>query len=1614
MACGGSCGCDDCASAPTRVRRDAACARCLVAPDSVATTPAHPSLAMRASGRRRVPARAEPPRADGRTLHEERLARARDRIGEREKARRAEATPPLFAAPLDDAVYVAPPGSPPRLPEREVPAPKPAARPSASAAEAAASNEVPRNGYRYQRLLPGLFPGGHGKSGSDSSPSGPDSLHNFGSGDISPLPGSGAPAPACSCDCECREPDVRSKWPFQLPFLSPPQFTSFMISNGAVGGSDTPAVTGPVEATSNLLAKEDVGVGGVTPVTKGNVGQQFAQTPIGRALQPADGSTDSGVDGRHVAGGGVWLGGSRPQSPPSTSVTAPPSPGQSSAPRAPTDPIAGYPTGAYVNPRPFASPPPTLGGFVATSAGGSSIDRGAGRGALVNVRPDFGLDAADGAPATPETGGGIGGGDLGAGKWRDGPIDHRQPPYVTPPSGLIDPPSKGSAQNRISDEQSRGLLAPPSGGPPATPPSPPAGRPGGLHAAGTVSRALFPPMFPGPGDRFQIPGNSLATIGPQRADVLLEPTRGQRLAAAGSRRTGTSRVAAPLGGGATGRISVAAPDSLLVEAPLLKSWTSEQDASTKLSAERNATQYAPSATPAIDGSIGAPTSAPRPVAAPPLHPALTASSPPPIVASNAVATRLPAPAPRTNVLVAPASIAGRGIGGATSVFRARPEASATAAAPAPAGTQYAPAPSFSSTLRSLHLGQAPEATVPTSATTSSPTARRTAAPEGSRGGPSIPPGAGGVPLLPEAPAQRGGGGKNTDGDAVGAAGAILRAERVHEETSQNLSSAKSYLDATSDARRGIQRQLDLAGGASPNEVAALESALSSAKSREADAAATVKAIQHERSVADAEAEEATKAARAADPDHADERIRDATRTARAKSERAERISRRAPSGSLVERETRASLAQDAAAAASQRRNEAKFAAVAHRKYGDGQKYTGWLAAQSALAAADDRVRRSQIEAADAEMADLRSQGYEHLTPAARGRLRALEATAGARRAERALLDRRAHERVDAVANTWAAQDKTAQQKKLALSDEDFAAWQARQDQAAEAQEGPLLAALESQEAAASAGDAPPLTATQKRDLQRLRDRAQTRASRAPSAADPEVQFSTAGCAGCDCAQECVPPARCVCTPRAPAQPDGPKPTITITVIPEHSREDEESIAPNAKKSGGGGKAPIPTEGQAEGAGGGVDASARKRDARLVVEDLLEAAKSALSSHPELTAEEKSGLVNGVLKELEKQLGLGSGGAPDSAELRELLRRLEAFARAHTDYELALQEFLSVFAADFALQQWLGPKSEKPFPKAEREEILRQIYARREQLQKRMSELQSRLDELQVAAQQAEDNLDPSAKQRRELERRREEAWANTPTGLLFLEGLRDVAAGFANKIVPFVKFEALLPDDSALNAGGALGNAVNLLMLPGALKQAGKFLIGTVKRLVTLAVKGAKAVARNVTELAATIRESRALSGRLGTGAGVGGVDAGKAGLTHLTTPGRKALIDAEQFVRGTPGKGLYAFEGAPPDSAFLRIASGVGPSKSAPVLIPEGVAGAFHKPLPIGPWNVIRRLAGVRVAPGSVDLATGKFISFATGRLSWLTRTSEWQFVAADLAIDYTAYKLYKATQGK
>jgi RHS repeat-associated protein len=172
---------------------------------------------------------------------------------------------------------------------------------------------------------------------------------------------------------------------------------------------------------------------------------------------------------------------------------------------------------------------------------------------------------------------------------------------------------------------------------------------------------------------------------------------------------------------------------------------------------------------------------------------------------------------------------------------------------------------------------------------------------------------------------------------------------------------------------------------------------------------------------------------------------------------------------------------------------------------------------------------------------------------------------------------------------------------------------------------------------------------------------------------------------------------------------------------------------------------------------------------------------------------------------------------------------------------------------------------------------------------------------------------------------------------------------------------------------------------------------------------GQAIMAFNVARAAATINGARLVGGRAGLTAGgegsglgrvLGGAEGEGSRLIHLTTPEREALIRESGTLIGRPGRGLYAFEGTSPISVGSRRIGGLSASHSAEVAVPGSAARAFHEPPLTGVWNYLRRGAGVRVAPGSVDLATGRFTPYATGKWAWFTRTREIYIAVPDATL--------------
>ena len=102
----------------------------------------------------------------------------------------------------------------------------------------------------------------------------------------------------------------------------------------------------------------------------------------------------------------------------------------------------------------------------------------------------------------------------------------------------------------------------------------------------------------------------------------------------------------------------------------------------------------------------------------------------------------------------------------------------------------------------------------------------------------------------------------------------------------------------------------------------------------------------------------------------------------------------------------------------------------------------------------------------------------------------------------------------------------------------------------------------------------------------------------------------------------------------------------------------------------------------------------------------------------------------------------------------------------------------------------------------------------------------------------------------------------------------------------------------------------------------------------------------------------------------------GRPGLTHLTSMEGEAGITAQKMLHGR--QGIYAIPSSTlGESTAMRVARTLlrAADTARAVGIPETAAGAFSRPVPIGPLSLYQRLMGVHRAPaGAVNLATGGF----------------------------------------
>ena len=196
----------------------------------------------------------------------------------------------------------------------------------------------------------------------------------------------------CECDCRCETPPD-GYGIFQ--FVGPPSIAPWIFDSNV---RRTPQLTlVAIEATTNVVALESVAMGSASVLTRAGVSSQLATTPFGRATGPAT----SGVSTGPVVPTGSTASSSGSIHPPVNSVAGAGDPGAvggaayAGLARDLIDPAPpGFPDGAYVNPRPMdfdagqGTPNATP---TSDSPASGRIDRGAGDGSFVNVRPDFGM-----------------------------------------------------------------------------------------------------------------------------------------------------------------------------------------------------------------------------------------------------------------------------------------------------------------------------------------------------------------------------------------------------------------------------------------------------------------------------------------------------------------------------------------------------------------------------------------------------------------------------------------------------------------------------------------------------------------------------------------------------------------------------------------------------------------------------------------------------------------------------------------------------------------------------------------------------------------------------------------------------------------------------------------------------------------------------------------------------------------------------------------------------------------------------------------------------------------------------------------------------------------------
>ena len=659
----------------------------------------------------------------------------------------------------------------------------------------------------------------------------------------------------------------------------------------------------------------------------------------------------------------------------------------------------------------------------------------------------------------------------------------------------------------------------------------------------------------------------------------------------------------------------------------------------------------------IDGSIGEPSRPPTPIASPPTHPGMAAiGARPALSPPNARALVEAPPSARTRVVLATASSPGIGMDVAASTFVVKSTPATTPTPEATTTLTYAPIAS-SRTPPGYRTGVAPGNSTPsigvTGASASAARSSVTVAPEGSPGGPSVTSTMTVAPVLaaPLPHPTRGGGGANLDALVRAAGEALVRAGDASAAIPAGLDGTRQRLAEVETVIAAVEREL--ATPRSGARTAELEHQRTILLGEASPLRAAVDDGQRRRddyTAALADAVAAKARVTTIDPAHADAWVESA----------ADRVRHEAP---------------DPVPTRSQRIRGT---------------YEGWMAQFDAEAEAadatregtsqDDRARSASLDRSDARMRELRAlrdDSAREFKPEERSELRALEATAAARRVESAKLERRAASRHEAAKRTWKLADAESKRRKQFMGADDYARWQAAQDLAAEGEEAARRGKL-----AAMRVSGKKMSGAQTQELADLEARQAGREERAKKS--PAI--AAALCPNCPPPESCRPPSTWVCTPARADQKEKRRGGSPVTTVKAATAK-----KPNVRE-GGGAKAPIVTEGSVPGVGGpgdrGVapvpvepDGATRAQAPAPSIDALLDRADEVLGVTPaELNAiaRETDRLAS---ESLEKALDARGVEAHEKWPLREL-------AKAETAVELLLERELELIVADFALELWL--------------------------------------------------------------------------------------------------------------------------------------------------------------------------------------------------------------------------------------------------------------------------------------------------------------------------------------